>query len=302
MALEDELRRAERGLAALAADRVHGAAELAAQGLALLAALAAAAERQGADPLLACRLLAARLATVRPSMAALGNWAAAYMPALRERNSAAEASALLEAEREALEQRLDAVIRAAVAAAASLLTLSYSSTLVRALKGLGRRMRVVIGEGRPLLEGRRTATLLAAAGHDVVLVSDAALARLAGEVDAVLLGADTVGRDGSAINKTGSLAAALGARKRGRPCYVAADRFKLEPRRDGPTIPLEEMPGAELWPEHPALCRNLYFEAVSAGLITALLTDRGRFAPAQLAPLLREMAAPLDALGATLPS
>jgi translation initiation factor 2B subunit (eIF-2B alpha/beta/delta family) len=107
----------------------------------------------------------------------------------------------------------------------------------------------------------------------------------------VLLGADAVCRDGAVINKTGSLAAALGARRAGVPVYVLADRFKVEPDRTGIEMGLERMAGEEIWRERPALCLNLYFEPVPADLINAIVTEAGPFAPGSLGPLMEEMAA-----------
>ena len=286
----------EAALAAIATDRSHGAAELAVAAVSALVNAAEAWASEGADYRLECRALARRIGQLRPSMASLGNWAAAYVGELEARREGAapwrEAAEAIERRRSDIRSRLIAAVRAQLFPPTSrILALSYSSTVAQALNGLGRSVEIVIGEARPLLEGRKLARAMLEAGHRVTLITDAALSLEAGRVDLVLLGADTVCRDGTAINKTGSLAAALGAQRASVPVYVVADRFKLEPNRDGRDLALEAMPGEEIWPEEPALCRNVYFEPVPADLVTAIVMDGGTIAPHLLGPLLEAIGA-----------
>lgn len=288
--------RIEAGLAAIASDRSSGSAELAAAGVALLVDVAAVASAARADPLPPCRAVARRLCALRPGMAAPGNWAAQLVTELAARTS--EDRPWLGAA-QAIEQRRAEIARRLVVGTcdvlappcAKVLTLSYSSTIARAMAGLGRPIDVVVAEARPLFEGRKLAEELLGAGHRISMITDAAIAGAAGEVDAVLIGADAVCRDGAAINKTGSLAAALGAARARVPLYVVADRFKFEPDRAGRDMPLERMDGGEIWPERPDRCRNVYFEPVPADLITAFITDCGVRTPAELAPLFDEITA-----------
>jgi len=144
--------------------------------------------------------------------------------------------------------------------------------------------RVVIGEGRPRLEGRRLALAIEGNVPEVELITDGGLAHFAARVDHVILGADSICADGSAVNKTGSLATALGAKAAGVPCLIVADSYKLDPRHTAATIPLEEMAAEEVWSERPEMCRNVYFEPVPARLITAYVSEVGVSSMAQLAP------------------
>src|SRR5437867_1733324 len=87
-----------------------------------------------------------------------------------------------------------------------LATLSSSATVreaILAAKRAGREPRVLVAEGRPLLEGRALAESLAAAGVPVWLVVDAALPLLLSQAALVWLGADAVTETGL-INKVGS--------------------------------------------------------------------------------------------------
>ncbi|MBM3483939.1 MAG: hypothetical protein FJX66_11635 [Alphaproteobacteria bacterium] len=286
----------EAAFTRIATDRSHGATELAAAALAALVNSAEALATEGEDYLAACRALAVRVGQLRPSMASLGNWAAAYLNELEARRNGVEpwreAALAIEQRRSDVSRRLVEEVRRLLRPPASrLLTLSYSSTVAQALALLGRPIEIVIGEARPLLEGRKLASAMVEAGHRVTLVTDAALSHEAGQADLVLLGADTIGRDGTAINKTGSFAAALGAKRAGVPVYVVADRYKLEPNRDGRDLLLEVMPGEEIWPEAAGLCRNIYFEPVPADLITAFVMDCGVVAPGALGSLLEEIRA-----------
>ena len=116
------------------------------------------------------------------------------------------------------------------------------------------------------------------------MITDAELAHLAQRIDHVLLGADSITSDFAAINKVGSLAAALGAERAGVPCLVGADGFKLDPLHEAETVTLEEMAVEEVWPERPELCRNIYFEPVPKRLIGAFATERGMKTAAELKP------------------
>ncbi len=218
-------------------------------------------------------------------MAAIGNWSLVWWHELSARPEAAAAvMAELRERRRAAATALGECAIEALGEARSVLSLSYSSSVENILGNAGASAleRVVIGEGRPRLEGRRLAQSLHGRIRRVELITDAQLAHFAARVDHVLLGADSICADGSAVNKVGSLAAAFAAA--GVPCLIAADSYKLNPAHTAETIPLEEMSAEEVWPEQPELCRNVYFEPVPARLITAYATEKGVLTAAQLAP------------------
>jgi translation initiation factor eIF-2B subunit delta len=288
-------RLADEALAEIAADRARGAAELAARGIELLAAVAEAEVRAGRPILPATRAVARRLRDSRPAMAPIGNWAAAFIAALAGRpNEPAPwhgAVAAMAEAREGIAVGQCAASRDMLARADAVLTLSYSSSVARLLASAEAPRRVIVAEGRPLFEGRRLVEALHSAKRDAICITDAAIPHFVAEASAVLIGADSVCRDGAAINKVGSLSAALAARHHGVPFYVAADRFKLAPRLRSTEAPLEEKAGDEVWPEHPGLCLNPYFEAVPAELITAYVMETGLRRPAELAAEFTEIEA-----------
>ena len=148
-------------------DRTRGANQLAGDARGLLSAAAQAApEREAAAIFAEAGELAARLLTIRPSMAAIGNWALYWWQELSARPAdAVELSAELAADRAALR---DTAIEA-LDGSRAVLTLSYSSTVEQVLSAASGVERVVICEGRPRYEGRRLAEALEGGGRKVEL-------------------------------------------------------------------------------------------------------------------------------------
>ena len=134
---------------------------------------------------------------------------------------------------------------------------------------------VFVDETRPLLQGSRlTAWELTAEAIPHTVIADAAAAHLmaAGEVDAVLTGADRIAANGDTANKIGTYALAVLAAHHGVPFYVVAPTSTVDP--DTPTgadIPIEERAGAEITERFAA--RNPAFDVTPAALITAIVTE-----------------------------
>lgn len=158
-------------------------------------------------------------------------------------------------------------------------------------KEQGKRLRVYVDETRPLLQGARlTAFELLASGLDVTLQCDgmAASAMQQGLVQAVLVGADRIAANGDTANKIGTLPLAICARYFGVPFYVCAPFSTIDQAcADGSHIPVEERDGSEitdLWYAKPMApkgvkTRNPAFDVTPAGLISALVTERGVLYP-----------------------
>lgn len=135
---------------------------------------------------------------------------------------------------------------------------------------------VIASETRPLLQGARlTAWELERAGIEFRVAVDAAgpflLAR--GEADAVILGADRICANGDVINKIGSYAHALGARRAGLPFVVVAPESTVDADTpDGASVEIEDR-GAD---EVTAFSRaaNPAFDVTPHDLVTAIVTDK----------------------------
>ncbi|GGQ44200.1 S-methyl-5-thioribose-1-phosphate isomerase [Couchioplanes azureus] len=135
---------------------------------------------------------------------------------------------------------------------------------------------VIASETRPLLQGARlTAWELERAGIGFRVAVDSAgpflLAR--GEADVVILGADRICANGDVVNKVGTYAHALGARRAGVPFVVVAPESTVDmDTPDGAAVEIEDRGAAEVTPFSAAV--NPAFDITPNDLVTAVVTDR----------------------------
>jgi methylthioribose-1-phosphate isomerase len=174
----------------------------------------------------------------------------------------------------------------------SLATAEYGTALgiVRAAVADGKRIRVFAGETRPLLQGARlTVWELDRDGIPVVLITDgmAGWFMRRGEVNAVVVGADRIARNGDTANKIGTYSLAVLAKENGVPFYVAAPMSTVDlTLPDGGGIPIEERNpdevrevGGRLITVPYVEIRNPAFDITPAAYITAIVTERGVHRP-----------------------
>ena len=154
---------------------------------------------------------------------------------------------------------------------ATVLTHSNSAT-VREAFSHDEPTKVLCTVSSPFEEGRTLVAELTEAGIDAELVEDEEAPDRVKEADVVLLGADTVFRDGTVCNKIGTIPLARAAREAGVPVVVAAELIKLAP-----------VPGAQA-PDLADFEREL-FELIPSDLITEVVTEEGVFATDDLASL-----------------
>ncbi|MEU6240495.1 S-methyl-5-thioribose-1-phosphate isomerase [Streptomyces sp. NPDC047024] len=165
----------------------------------------------------------------------------------------------------------------------------------------GRLRRLWVDETRPLLQGARlTAYEAARSGMAYTLLTDNAAGSLfaAGEVDAVLIGADRIAADGSVANKVGSYPLAVLARYHHVPFIVVAPLTTVDPATpDGASIEVEQRPGYEVTefsvPQVPVAgpgggvpvaplgtqAYNPAFDVTPPELVTAIVTEEGTVSP-----------------------
>lgn len=194
------------------------------------------------------------------------------------------------------ERQAMALVALAEAASAHLssyrrvMTYSRSSTVVRALSQLGReKLLVYCGEGRPMYEGQTLASELGWAGIQVVMGVDMALFGWLRDVQALLIGADSLGLTGM-VNKIGTAALMRAAAEAEVPRIVLATTAKFMPNdfiagqnlRAGD--PEEIMPV----PSSNVDVRNVYFDVTPIDLLTTVVTEKG---PLHGEHLLQELAA-----------
>jgi methylthioribose-1-phosphate isomerase len=149
---------------------------------------------------------------------------------------------------------------------------------------------VFANETRPLLQGSRlTAWELGRAGIPVTVLTDGMAASLmrSGEIDVVLVGADRIASNGDTANKIGTYALAVAARHHGVPFVVCAPWSTLDRAMPtGESVVIEEraaeevreIAGTVVAPSGAAV-RNPAFDVTPAGLITAVVTDKGVYRP-----------------------
>ena len=176
--------------------------------------------------------------------------------------------------------------------AGALATADYGTALgvVRAAVAEGKSIRVFADETRPFLQGARlTVWELDRDGIPVVLITDgmAGWFMRRGEVNAVVVGADRIARNGDTANKIGTYSLAVLARENGVPFYVAAPTSTVDASlADGGGIPIEERGPDEVREVGGRLVtlpcvevRNPAFDVTPAPLVTAIITERGVHRP-----------------------
>ncbi|MBU1674319.1 S-methyl-5-thioribose-1-phosphate isomerase, partial [bacterium] len=176
--------------------------------------------------------------------------------------------------------------------AGGLATGGYGTALgvVYAAVEAGKHVRVFADETRPLLQGARlTAWELQVRGIPVTLLCEGAAGGLlrSGRIDAVIVGADRIARNGDVANKVGTYPLAVMARAHGVPFYVAAPYSTYDHGTpDGEGIVVEMRDGAEITscgsertaPEGVEAW-NPAFDVTPAALVTALITEHGVLTP-----------------------
>ncbi len=266
----------EEAIHAIADDRKSGASKLAriavdAMGLAIM-------EAKGRPDPKELTEVARRISAAQPAMAIVHN--VAHLVA-RLVSEGQDPKAVIDATRAELDGARSRIARTFLKIAPPrgiVVTLSSSEAVLEALKlahARGLIVRVDAIESAPGFEGRTFAASLTDAGIPVTVVPDPeGPARLA-TASYALVGADSVLRDGSVVNKVGTQALALAAKDRAKPFYVACESLKFDARYDGAS-----------WPVRPDI--DPLFDLTPGHLVTMVVTERGAYTP----DVIRTMLAP----------
>lgn len=184
--------------------------------------------------------------------------------------------------------------------AGALATVGYVTALgvIRSAWRMGKKIRVVATETRPLLQGARlTAWELKREGIPTTLVVDSAVGHLMarGEVTKVLVGADRIAANGDVANKIGTYTIAVLAKEHRIPFYVAAPIATIDLNTaTGNEIPIEYraprevqlVQGRRIAPKGVKVL-NPAFDVTPARLITGIVTERGVVKPSKLRSFLK---------------
>lgn len=175
----------------------------------------------------------------------------------------------------------------------------------------GTPLHVWVDETRPRNQGLLTAWELGQQGVPHTIIADNAGGQLMqhGDVDMVIVGADRITRRGDVANKIGTYLKALAAADNEVPFYVAAPSSTIDWHlTDGKReIPIENRAPSEVLtvrgldhsgraltvqlapPEEAAA--NPAFDVTHNRFITGIITERGVFAPTELAPAFEDQIA-----------
>ncbi|MDI6808735.1 MAG: translation initiation factor eIF-2B [Candidatus Eisenbacteria bacterium] len=161
-------------------------------------------------------------------------------------------------------------------------TFSRSSLVERSLikaREEGKRVRVVLSEGRPVFEGILLAKKLSNSGIDTILVTDSVLPVFLSRSDILLIGCDAV-TERSFINKAGTYPICLVAREHNVPVYCLCETSKFISART-PLLRIEERDPGEIvnFALPNVSVKNICFEEIPLKLVKAFLTESGYLSP-----------------------
>lgn len=176
----------------------------------------------------------------------------------------------------------------------ALATVDWGTALgaIRMAHEQGKKIRVLVDETRPRLQGARlTAWELEQYGvpYDVISDNMAGHFLKTGQVQAVLFGADRVAANGDVANKIGTYMLALAAQDNQVPAYAVVPTPTIDlSLAHGGLIPIEErdpsevlgitFAGEQVAPASAA-ARNPAFDVTPARLISSIVTEKGIVLP-----------------------
>ena len=160
--------------------------------------------------------------------------------------------------------------------------------VIRAAHEQGKRVKVLVDETRPRLQGSRlTAWELDQYGIPYEIITDnmAGFFLQSGQVQKVLFGADRIAANGDVVNKIGTYMLALAAHDNNIPVYPVAPISTIDlSTQNGTFVPIEERDteevlgiqfhGERVTPEG-AKARNPAFDVTPNRLISAIVTEKG---------------------------
>ena len=158
--------------------------------------------------------------------------------------------------------------------------ISYSSTISNLLiKNKDSNFEIYILESRPLLEGRKTAEILSQY-FKTHLIIDAGMGKFVGKIDLVLIGVDSILKDGSIINKIGTFPLAITANANNIDVYAVTDSYKYNLRsHHNQKILIEEKPIKEIYDKEMRdsifKIHNYYFDITPSKYIKGFISEYG---------------------------
>jgi translation initiation factor 2B subunit (eIF-2B alpha/beta/delta family) len=170
----------------------------------------------------------------------------------------------------------------------AIMTYSRSSTVLRTLsESKSKKLRVYCSEGRPMYEGQTLASELGWAGVQVILGIDMSLFSWLPEVEALIIGADSLGLTGL-VNKIGTAELVRAAAEIDIPRIVLTTTSKFMPNDFLAGQHIHRGDPEEIMPVSSSNVdvRNITFDVTPLELITMVISEKG---PLQGEHLLEEL-------------
>ena len=168
------------------------------------------------------------------------------------------------------------------------ITICHSSSVTGVLKkakDMGKEIKVISSETRPLFQGRITSKELASYGIKVTHIIDSEVAVFIKKADIALVGADAIDAEGNLYNKVGSKMLAEMCMIYDVPFYSVAELLKFDPQTlFGYLEPIEYRDSYEIWENHPKEIEviNPAFDKVSSKFIKSYITEEGLILPNEI--------------------
>ncbi|MGV9206393.1 MAG: hypothetical protein ACOC44_20495, partial [Promethearchaeia archaeon] len=168
--------------------------------------------------------------------------------------------------------------------ATKIMLISYSSTILKLLKKLkNSNIEVYVLESRPLFEGRKTAKKLSDF-FQVHLIIDAALGFFIDSMDLVLVGIDSILKDGTLINKIGTYSLAVLSQENNVDFYAVGSSLKYNLKSHfGLEVLIEEKDKNEILDSNiqNLQVHNYYFDKTPPEYLSGIISDLGNLSVRQ---------------------
>ncbi len=173
-------------------------------------------------------------------------------------------------------------------------TFTLSETMLCTLREVwaqGRAFKVLVTESRPNNDGLVTAAELDKVSVPVSVSVDACIGELVPQADVMMVGAEAIMADGSAVCKVGTYPSALVAYAHGLPVYVVVDTLKFYTASMlGLSLKMDCLCRRDvLPPDAPKRAQVVghLFDVTPPDLITGIVTERGILSPTACTAVMR---------------
>ncbi len=227
-----------------------------------------------------------KIIDTRPSMAPLINTMGYLINNLKEFNKTSLEQRLVrfnidrEKRFESLEVNFHKFLEERNSQSWKIMIISYSSTINNLLLKFKKfNFEIYVMESRPLLEGHQVAEILSS-HFKTHLIIDAAIGNFIDEIDVVLIGVDSILKDGSIINKIGTHTLTLLANTRKIDVFAICDSFKYNLKsHHGDIISITEKPITEIYNKEITNnfleVHNYYFDITPPEYISGIISELG---------------------------